>query len=394
MLRSLFFDHIAQTSPSPHIFEVTRGEGIYLYDENNEAYVDLISGISVSSLGHSHPDIVKAIKDQTDRYLHTMVYGEHIQSPQVKLAQKLASLLPEPLDNVYFVSSGSECIEASIKIARKHTGRYDLVACRNAYHGSSNGPLSLMSDEYYSNSYRPLLPVTRFIRLNDLESLKVISNSTAIVFLETIQGEAGIRIPSQEFMIALRNRCTESGALLALDEIQAGMGRTGKLFGFEHYGIQPDILLLSKAFGGGMPLGAIVCSQPVMSSVRNHPILGHITTFGGHPVSCAAGLASLNVLTNTNLIEKVPHKSKLFVQKLFHPSIQEIRALGLLIALDLGDQEKVQQIVQYARDAKILVDWFLYDAGSLRLSPPLIITEDEIDEICIKLQRCLDKLSQ
>ena len=392
MLRSLFFDHVAQTNPSPHIFEVTRGEGIYLYDQNNVPYIDLISGISVSSLGHGHPEILKAIKDQVDRYLHTMVYGEHIQSPQVQLAQKLASLLPEPLDNVYFVSSGSECIEASIKIARKHTGRYDLVACRNAYHGSSSGPLSMMSDEYYSNGYRPLLPVTRYIEINNLDSLEIIDHRTAVVFFETIQGEAGIQIPSYAFMQALRNRCTEVGALLALDEIQSGMGRTGKMFAFEHYDIQPDILILSKAFGGGMPLGAVVCSQLVMSAIKENPILGHITTFGGHPVSCAAGLASLNVLTDTDLIQKVPLKSKLFIEKLVHPAIKDIRVIGFLIALDLKDSGKVADLVHHVRDEKILVDWFLYDAGSLRLSPPLIITEKEIDIVCEKLQICLDKL--
>ena len=392
MLRSLFFDHIAQTSPTPHIFEVSRGEGIYLYDMEGQPFIDLISGISVSHLGHGHPEIIQAIQSQSERYLHTMVYGEHIQSPQVKLAEKLVSVMPESLDKVYFVSTGSECVEAAIKICKKYTGRYDLVACRNAYHGSSHGPLSLMSDEYYSGAYRPLVPVTRYIVLNDLDSLDIINSTTAAVFLETIQGEAGIRIPTYEFMQALRKKCTEVGALLVLDEIQAGMGRTGMLFGFEHYDIIPDVLLLSKAFGGGMPLGAIVCNQSVMRAVSDNPILGHITTFGGHPVSCAAGLAALQILTSSNLIKQVPAKSKIFLEELDHPQLKEIRAVGFLIAIDLGSEEKVQQIVQHAREHHVLIDWFLYDAQSIRLSPPLIITEEQIKEVCRVLRKGFDLL--
>lgn len=393
MLRSHFFKYIAQTNPAPHIFEVSRGEGIYLYDLEDRPYIDLISGISVSSFGHSHPLIIDAIKNQADQYLHTMVYGEHIQAPQVKLAQKLSGLLPESLDNVYYVSSGSECVEAALKITKRFTGRVDLVACKNAYHGSSHGPLSLMDNEYFSAAYRPLLPNVRFFELNNEASLSVITENTAAVFLETIQGEAGIRIPTRTFMQALRNRCKETGALLVLDEIQAGMGRTGKLWAFEHYDIIPDVLLLSKAFGGGMPLGAIVTSKTIMQVISDNPILGHITTFGGHPVCCAAGLAALDILTSTDLVITVKRKAQLFIDLLDHPLVKEIRSVGFLMAIDLQDEKKVKQLVKYGMEHQLLFDWFLYDEGSLRLAPPLIITEAQIRSACKTLVAGLNYLS-
>ena len=392
MLRSHFFQYVAQTSPSPHIFEVSRGEGIYLYDQDGIPFVDLISGISVSSFGHGHPDIIQAIKDQAGQYLHTMVYGEHIQSPQVELAHALCNLLPDPLNNVYYVSSGSECVEAAIKIAKRHTGRYDLAACYNAYHGSSHGPLSLMSNEYYSDAYRPLLPNVKFFTLNDEHSLEVITEKTAAVFMETIQGEAGIRVPTRSFMQALRSKCTETGTLLVLDEIQAGMGRTGRLWGFEHYDIIPDMLLLSKAFGGGLPLGAVIASKEVMRSIMDNPILGHITTFGGHPLCCAAGLAGLNILTKTNLVDEVKIKSNRLLQRLEHPNIKAIRAVGFLIALDLNSPEKVKQMVDYGMQNRVLYDWFLYDEGSIRLAPPLVISDQEIEQVADILVAGLDQL--
>ncbi len=393
MLRSHFLNHIAQTNPEPHIFEVSRGEGIYLYDVDDRPFIDLISGISVSSFGHSHPLIIEAIKNQADQYLHTMVYGEHIQAPQVKLARKLSKLLPDPLDNVYYVSSGSECVEAAIKIAKKYTGRRDLVACKNAYHGSSHGPLSLMDNEYFSAAYRPLLPNVRFFELNNEASLSVITESTAAVFLETIQGEAGIRIPTRSFMQALRARCTETGAILVLDEIQAGMGRTGKLWAFQHFDVAPDVILLSKAFGGGMPLGAIITSKKIMHVISDHPILGHITTFGGHPVCCAAGLAALNMLTSTDLISSIKRKAQLFIDLLNHPQVKEIRSIGFLMALDLQDEKKVKQLMEYGMAHQLLFDWFLYDAGSVRIAPPLIITEDQIRTACKILVEGMDQLN-
>jgi len=393
-IRQSFFRHVGQTSPKPLALEVKEAKGIYLFDPDGKKYIDLISGISVSSLGHGHPAIIKAVQDQAEKFMHTMVYGEHIHKPQAKYAEMLCDLLPDSLNNVFYVNSGTEATEGAMKLAKKVTGRYELIACYNAYHGSTHGSQSLMSDEYFSSAYRPFLPGIKFIEYDDIDMLESITTKTAGVFVETFQGEAGIRIASKEYMDALRKKCDETGTLLILDEIQTGYGRTGKMFAFEHYDITPDILLIAKAMGGGMPIGAFVANDQLMKTLTDNPVLGHINTFGGHPVPVAAALASLEILLESNLIQSIDRKSDLFRAKLNHPAIKEIRGKGLMLAVDLDDEEKVRDFISYAFDHGILIDWFLYDAGSLRIAPPLIITEDEILDICEVINQGLDEISK
>lgn len=391
-LRQSFFQHIGQTSPSPLGLEVQGAEGVYIFDVQGNAYIDLISGISVSSIGHSNPSVVKAVQEQASKYMHTMVFGEHIQSPQVKLAELLISILPDNLQSVFFVSSGAEAVEGAIKLAKRFTGRYEIIACRNAYHGNTHGAQSLMSNEYFSSAYRPFLPAIKFIGFNDIDSLELISDRTAAVFIEPVQGEAGIKIADPAFMNALRNRCDETGSLLVLDEIQTGFGRTGKMFAFEHYGIKPDILLMAKALGGGMPIGAFAASGKIMQVLSREPVLGHITSFGGHPVSAAAALASLNYILSHPLIQKVQEKEKLLVELLQHRQVQEIRSMGLMMALDLGNSANVQKVFHYAFENKVLIDWFLYDECSLRIAPPLVISMAEIEKASRVIRAGLDTL--
>ena len=353
-----------------------------MFDPDGRKYLDLIAGISVSNVGHRHPKVVEAIKNQADTHLHLMVYGEYVQSPQVKFADQLASVLPDSLDSVDFVNSGSEAIEGAIKLAKKATGRAGLMSFENAYHGSSNGALSLMGNEEFKHPFYPLLPETSVIRHNNVDDLKNITEETAAVFLETIQGEAGIRVPNKEFMQALRNRCTQTGALLVLDEIQCGFGRTGKMFAFEHFDIVPDILLLAKGMGGGMPIGAFIASKELMSTLSHDPILGHITTFGGHPVSCAAGSACLSVIQEEALIESVPAKEKIFRELLNHPEIKEIRGKGLMLAMQLRDSEQLFPAIDRCIENGVVTDWFLFCDSAMRIAPPLTITEEEIAEAC------------
>ncbi|RYE36680.1 MAG: aspartate aminotransferase family protein, partial [Sphingobacteriaceae bacterium] len=326
--RQLFLLNVAQTSGSPRLLEIERAKGLYLYDTAGKAYMDLVSGFAVSNTGHSHPEIVQAIKNQVDLYMHLSVYGEFVQSPQVKLAQKITSLLPESLNSVYFTNSGTEATEGAMKLAKRFTGRSEIIACKNSYHGSTQGALSLMGNEHYKQAYRPLLPDVQFINFNQADDLELITTETAAVIVETIQGEAGVRVPNLEYMLLLRQKCSQTGTLLILDEIQSGLGRTGKLFAFEHFGIVPDILLTAKAFGGGMPLGAFIAPKNIMDALKENPILGHITTFGGHPVCCAAGLASLEVILKEKLIENVAAKEALFRELLLHPKIKEVRGKG------------------------------------------------------------------
>src|ERR1700744_6244869 len=307
-LRQLFLANNAQTTGFPLLLEFERAEGVYMYDKEGRGFIDLISGIGVSNLGHSNPYVVNAIKGQLDKYMHLMVYGEYVQPPQVRFAEKLISVLPSNLQSVYFTNSGTEAVEGALKLAKRYTGRSQIIACNNSYHGSTHGALSVMGNEEFKQAYRPLLPMINFIRFNEVEDLQFITHETACVIIETVQGEAGIRVPDKAYMQALRKRCDETGTLLILDEIQAALGRTGALFAFEHYGIVPDILLLAKALGGGMPLGAFISSNKIMGALKENPILGHITTFGGHPVCCAAGLAALEVLVDENLISSVPEK--------------------------------------------------------------------------------------
>ena len=380
--REQLLTNLAPTSDSPIGLEIEKAEGVYMYGTTGKKYLDLIAGISVSNVGHRHPKVVEAIKQQVDKHLHLMVYGEYLQAPQVKFAQQLTSVLPDALNSVYFVNSGSEAVEGAIKLAKKATGRSGLVSFENAYHGSSNGALSLMGNEEFKHPFYPLLPETSVIRLNNIEDLERITESTAAVFLETIQGEAGIRIPTQEFMVALRKKCNSTGSLLVLDEIQCGFGRMGKMFGFEHYGIIPDILLLAKGMGGGMPIGAFIASKELMSTLSKNPILGHITTFGGHPVSCAAGSACLSVMQDENILETVSEKEKLFRKRLNHHKIKEIRGKGLMLAVQLEDSSTLFSAIDRCIENGIVTDWFLFCDSAMRIAPPLTITNQEIEEAC------------
>lgn len=381
-LRHLFFEFLAQTSDAPLSLDIDHAEGVYLFDRSGKKYLDLISGISVSNIGHSHPAIVRSVQDQAARHMHLMVYGEYIQSPQVKLAERLCHLLPASLQNVYFVNSGAEAVEGALKLAKRFTGKSEIVSFTNAYHGSSHGALSVMGNESFKSAYRPLLPNIRFLQFGNFTDLNLISEATACVIIEPVQGEAGVIIPPQAYLETLGHRCKEMGALLIFDEIQTGFGRTGKLFAFQHFNIVPDILLIAKAFGGGMPLGAFVSSKEIMSVISSRPSLGHITTFGGHPVSCAAGLASLNVLMEEQLVEKVAKKEQLFLAELKHKGIKEIRSKGLLIALELGDSATVKKVIKTCLDKGLVADWFLFRDSSLRIAPPLIISEEQIKEAC------------
>ena len=380
--RQLFLLNVAQTSNTPRLLEIERAEGLYLYDGNGKAYMDLVSGFAVSNTGHKHPAIVQAIKDQLDLYMHLSVYGEYVQTPQVKLAQKITSLLPESLNSVYFTNSGTEATEGAMKLAKRYTGRAEIIACKNAYHGSSQGALSLMGNEEYKQAYRPLLPGIKFINFNQEHDLELITTDTAAVIVETIQGEAGIRVPDLEYMLLLRHKCLETGTLLILDEIQSGLGRTGKLFAFEHFGIVPDILLTAKAFGGGMPLGAFIAPKHVMDGLKENPILGHITTFGGHPVCCAAGLASLEVILKEDLMRDVAEKEKLFRELLQHPEIKEVRGKGLMLGIQLSNFNQVESVSKRCVENGVIVDWFLHCETAIRVAPPLIISEEEIRKAC------------
>lgn len=389
--RERLLQHLAPTSDSPIGLHIEQAEGVYMFDPKGKKYLDLIAGISVSNVGHRHPKVVNAIKQQADKHLHLMVYGEYVQAPQVQFADQLASVLPKSLNSVYFVNSGSEAVEGAIKLAKKATGRSGLISFENAYHGSSNGALSLMGNEEFKHPFYPLLPETHCIRHNHLEDLQSITENTAAVFLETIQGEAGIRVPSKEFMTSLRERCSETGALLVLDEIQCGFGRTGKMFAFEHFNIVPDILLLAKGMGGGMPIGAFIASKELMSTLSKQPILGHITTFGGHPVSCAAGSACLSVIQEELLVESVPEKEKLFRKLLNHTEIREIRGKGLMLALQLRDSKQLFPAIDRCIENGLITDWFLFCDSAMRIAPPLTITEQEIKEACTIINESISK---
>jgi acetylornithine/N-succinyldiaminopimelate aminotransferase len=380
-LRQLFLQHVAQTSSAPLALEISHAEGLYLYDTHGKRYLDLIAGIGVSCLGHRPPRVETAVREQLGRYWHTLVYGEYVLAPQVQLATLLAEQLPG-LDSVYFVNSGAEAVEGAMKLAKRYTGRPDFVACHQAYHGSTQGAASLMSPTDFTLAYQPLLPGIRHIIFNDLKSLAIIDRHTAAVVVETVQAESGIRLPDAGWLQALRRRCDETGALLILDEIQAGYGRTGSLFAFNQYGIRPDVLLLAKGFGGGMPIGAFIAPRHIMQVLSVDPPLGHITTFGGHPVNAAAALATLQVLLETDLIAQVPEKERLFRELLVHPAIKELRSAGLWMAVDLDNATLVQQVIGRCMDQGLITDWFLFNDRCLRIAPPLTIGEPEIRFAC------------
>ncbi|MFA4864090.1 MAG: aspartate aminotransferase family protein [Bacteroidales bacterium] len=391
--RQLFFEYLGIPSSRPLGLEISSARGIYLYGPDGKEYIDLVSGVAVSNLGHQHPEIIRAVKDQVDRHMHLMVYGELIQSPQVQLAEALAGVLPPQLHSTFFITSGSEAIEGAMKLAKRFTGRTEVIAFRDAYHGGTQGALSLAGSEALKNSFRPLIPDIRFLDFNNFENLSSISCKTACVVAETIQAEAGIVLPEEGFLESLRKRCTETGALLVIDDIQMGMGRTGKMFSFEHAGIIPDILCLAKAFGGGMPLGAFISSKEIMSSLTHDPELGHITTFGGHPVSCAAALASLNYLTSKKIYETAENKAGIFIERLSgHPSINTIRHIGLMLGIDLNSSESVHKLIPVFLNNGLIADSFLFRPKAFRIAPPLIITEEEIHQTCDKIIICLDQL--
>jgi len=391
--RQLFLQYMALPSVDAHALEVVKAKGIYLYTDQNERYIDLVSGVSVSNVGHLHPEVVAAVKAQLDNYMHLMVYGKYIQSPQVKMAALMANNLPEQLHSVFFVNSGSEAIEGALKLAKRVTGRSEIISFKNAYHGSTHGALSVLGNEEMKYAFRPLLPDIRFIEFNSKPDLQQITQKTACVIVEPIQAEAGIILPKDDYLKALRSRCDETGTLLIFDEVQMGFGRTGKLFAFENFGIVPDILCLAKGMGGGMPIGAFVSSKENMSKLTFNPALGHITTFGGHPVSAAAALASLTVI----LDEKLPEQAKLKGDKIKtalsgHPAVNEIRAIGLMLGVELKKEFAAEKMVNILKKNRMIVDRFLFNEHSFRIAPPLTITGDEIKEVIEGVLKSLNEL--
>ncbi len=377
--KSNFYKHLAQTSSSPLALEIVDASGVYLEDIHGKKYMDLISGIGVSILGHKHPLIIESVKNQVDKYMHTMVYGEFVLSPQVKLVTELTEVLPPTLNSVYLVNSGAESVEGAMKLAKRYTKRSKIVAAKKSYHGSTQGAMSLISETWFSRPFFPLLPEIAFVDFNDSNQLDVIDEATAAVLIETVKGEEGVVVPNIDYMKRLKKRCEEVGALLILDEIQAGYGRTGKMFAFEHFGIVPDILCLAKGFGGGMPIGAFISSNEIMNVLTFDPVLGHITTYGGHPVSAASALATIQLLKNSDLIDQVASKN-IFIRSILDNYGLEYRSIGLWFAIQLNHFDQVLNVVHKGLDKGIFVDWFLFNDSSIRLAPPLVITEKELSE--------------
>lgn len=390
--RQLFFKHIAQTSPAPLALEIVKAEGSKLTDVQGKEYIDLIAGISVCNVGHRHPKVVEAIKQQADQYLHLLVYGELVETPQVTYAQYLTQHLPASLNSVYFTNSGAEAVEGAMKLSKRSTGRTQIVAFNQSYHGSTQGALSILGDEYWRNAYRPLLPDVLHLHYNVMDDLDYITDQTACVIAETIQAEAGIVAPTKAWMQALRKKCSDTGCLLILDEIQTGFGRTGTLWGFQQFEIIPDIVLLGKALGGGMPLGAFVADKTLMWNLTNNPVLGHISTFGGHPVSCAAGLAAMKALMEEKMIEQVESKAQFFTDTLQHPRIKSVRAVGLLIALAFDSYEQNKTVIDKCIEKGVLTDWFLFASDCMRIAPPLNISNEEIMHTCNIILSCINEL--
>jgi acetylornithine/N-succinyldiaminopimelate aminotransferase len=388
--RELFLRHVAQTSPAPLALDIVKAKGSTLIDAAGKKYLDLIAGISVCNVGHRHPRVVKAIKKQVDDYMHLLVYGEMIETPQVQYAKWLTDHLPPSLNSVYFTNSGAEATEGAMKLAKRVTNRTQIIAFNKSYHGSTQGALSIMGDEYWRNAFRPLLPDVLHLEYDVFESLDEITTQTACVFAETIQAERGVVAPSPQWMTALENKCRETGTLLVLDEIQAGFGRTGTLWGFEQFNVVPDIVLMGKALGGGMPLGAFVADKKLMEVFTENPVLGHITTFGGHPVCCAAGLAALKVLLKEEIVEQVAHKAALFVEMLQHPLIKKVRANGLLIAVEFENFDINKKVIDGCLQQGILTDWFLFAPECMRVAPPLTISAKEIKKAVRTILQVLD----
>ena len=391
--RQLFQKFMAPTSDAPLALEITKAEGVYLFDAQGKSYLDLISGIAVSNVGHRNPAVVKAIKEQVDAYMHLMVYGEYIQSPQVQLAEALVkSTGTEHLNQVYFTNSGTEAVEGAMKLAKRYTGRTEFISCFNAYHGASQGALSIAGDENFKNAFRPLLPDIRHIHHGSETDLAQISEKTAAVIIEIVGGEAGVRTASAAYFQALRQKCDETGTLLMIDEIQSGFGRTGTFWAFQAMDIVPDVLLSAKGMGGGMPIGAFIANESLMQTLSYAPVLGHITTFGGHPVSCAASLATLNFIQKNQLLDKIEEKHQLFKELLRHPIIKEFRGVGLMIAVEMQDFKTVKAVIDECILNGLITDWFLFCDNSLRIAPPLVITNEEIKMACNILLQAMDKV--
>lgn len=388
--RQLFLNHVGQTSEAPLCLNIVKAEGSKMWDVDGKEYIDLIAGISVCNIGHRHPAVIDAIKKQLDDYLHVMVYGEFIENPQVAYAKLLTDYLPASLNTVFYTASGSEATEGAMKLAKRHTGRTQIVSFKNSYHGSTQGALSIMGSEYWQQAFRPLLPGILQLTYNDFDDLSGITEQTACVVAETIQAEAGVHAPVNHWLKALRKRCSDTGTLLVLDEIQCGFGRNGSLWAFELFDVIPDILLLGKALGGGMPLGAFISDKKIMNSLTHDPVLGHINTFGGHPVCCAAGLAAFKVLLGEDIISAVKNKEALFCSLLHHPKIRNIKSAGLMIAVEFEDFKTNKTIIDALIDQGIFTDWFLFAPNCLRISPPLNISEAEIRIACSKIIQVLN----
>jgi acetylornithine/succinyldiaminopimelate/putrescine aminotransferase len=396
ILRKAFLAHVGQTSPSPMMIEVERAEGVFFYTPEGKPYYDLVAGVSVSNVGHANPAVVKAVQEQAASYMHIMVYGEMVERPQVEYATRIAELLPGDIDSVYFLSSGAEAVEGALKLAKRYTSRREIISMRRAYHGSTHGAMSLMGSpegEEWKGAFRPLMPDVRSIEFSDFEQLAEITERTACVIAEPVQGEAGVRPPKEGYLQALRERCDQVGALLIFDEIQTGFGRTGAMFASLKYGVTPDIVCMAKSLGGGMPLGAFAARREVMNSLTHNPVLGHITTFGGHPVCCAAGLAALNYIEENGIVEQVEAKGALYESLLAdHPAVVEIRRSGLLLAVELGSAEKMFKMMELFAQKGIMSDWFLFCDTAFRISPPLVISEEEIRDSARIIRESLDEI--
>ena len=389
---TFFKTHLAQTTPFPLSIKVAKAEGSYIYDTDGKIYLDLISGIGVSALGHGHPRIKKAIKEQTDKHLHVMVYGEFEQDAQNRLAEELLKTLPTSLNSFYFVNSGTEAVEAALKLAKRITGKKEIIAFEKAYHGSTHGSLSLSSNPEKKAPFEPLLPNIKHIQLNRKEQLEIISKETAAVILETVQGDAGVRIPDKEYLQKLRKRCDETCTLLIFDEIQCGMGRTGRMWAFEHFDVVPDMVTAGKALGAGLPIGCLMANKKLMQQFSVNPMLGHITTFGGHPLVCATAAEGLKIIDEENLLEGIAEKAMLFNRLLQHQQIKEVRQLGLMLAVELKNEEKVQQVVLEGLKQGVILFWFLSTPNAFRLAPPLNISEEDIKKGCTIILNLLNEL--
>lgn len=387
-----FFKYQAQTSNQPLAIEISKAKGCYIYDSTGKEYLDFVAGVSANTLGHNHPKISQAIKNQVDNYAHVMVYGEFIQKPQVALTKLIAQHLPYPLETVYLTNSGTEATEGALKLAKRFTNRGEIIAAKNAYHGNTQGAMSVCGNENQNRAYRPLIPGINFIEFNNLDDLQKITNKTAGVILETIQGGAGFIVPKNNYLKRVKERCAAVGALLILDEIQSGIGRTGKFYGFQNFDVIPDIIVTGKGLGGGMPIGAFISSQEIMSTLKENPKLGHITTFGGHPVIAAAALATLNELFDTKLLSKIAEKEQLFRDLLKHPLIKEIRGKGLMLAPIFESAAIANKVVLKCLDKGLIVYWLLYENCAVRISPPLNISNSEIKKGCDILLKVLDEI--